>query len=98
MVTAKELPAKHSLSAHCAESSQTRPFSYYFLTVADTQSKANVYQEKWVTVGEEENRTGGEREARREGWRKDEEKEEGGLLEPGRGHGVPVERNSEKHP
>lgn len=73
LVTAAELPAKHSLSAHCAESSQTRPFSYYFLSVADTHSKGNVYQKKkrWVTVGEEENRTGGEREARREGWRRE---------------------------
>lgn len=61
VVTAEELPAKHSLSARCAESSQTRPFSYYFLSVADTHSKADVYQEKRATVGEEQNRTGGER-------------------------------------
>lgn len=40
-----------------------------------------------------------EREARREGWRKEEEGVGGGgLLEPGRGHGVSVERNSGKHP
>lgn len=98
MVTTEELPGKHSLSAHRAESSQTRPFSYYFLSVAGTHSKANVYQEKWATVGEEENRTGGERERgprERDGG---EERRGGELLEPGRGHGVPVERNSGKHP
>lgn len=40
------------------------------------------------------------REARREGWRKDEKGWGwgGGLLELRRGHGVPVERNSGKHP
>lgn len=47
VVTAEELPAQHSLSAHCAKSSQTRPFSYYFLSGADTHLKANIYQEKW---------------------------------------------------
>lgn len=99
VVTAEELPAKHSLSAQCAESSQTRPFSYYFLSVSVRHSKTDVYQEKWATVGEEENRTGGERgqergmEKRREGVRMG-----GGLLELRRGHGVPVERNSGKHP
>lgn len=50
VVEAEELPAKHSLSAHRAESSQTRPFTYYSLSVADTHSKVNVYQEKWATV------------------------------------------------
>lgn len=75
VVTAEELPAKHSLSAQCAESSQTRPFSYYFLSVSVRHSKTDVYQEKWATVGEEENRAGGERgqergmEKRREGVR-----------------------------
>lgn len=50
-------------------------------------------------MGEEENRTGEERgqergmEKRREGVRMG-----GGLLELRRGHGVPVERNSGKHP
>lgn len=95
VVAAEELPAKHSLSAHCAESSQTRPFSYYFLSVGDTHSKASVYQEKWAMLGEEENRTGGERGQER-GMEEGGGRGRGGLLEPGRGHGIPVEGNSEK--
>lgn len=95
VIAAEELPAKHSLSAHCAENSQTRPFNYYFLSVADTHCRANIYQERLATVGEEENRTGGERGQERG---MEERGGGGGLLEPGRGHDVPVERNSEKHP
>lgn len=76
---------KHSLSAHHAESSQTRPFSYYFLSVAETHRKADAYQEKWATVGEEENRTGGEKGPG--GERKKRGDGRKGLLEPGRGHG-----------
>lgn len=54
---------QHSLSIHRAESSQTRPFSYYSLSVAETRSKVNIYKEDgWATVGEEENGTGGERD------------------------------------
>lgn len=61
VVTEEELPGKHSLSACCEENSQTRPFSYYFLSVADTYSQADVYHEEWATVGEEANGTGGDR-------------------------------------
>lgn len=87
---------KHSLSARRAESSQTRPFSYYFLSAADTRTAKQTFIKKNGRRWERgENRTGGERvgvERRSDGERR------GWLLEPGRGHGVPVGRNSGKHP
>ena len=94
MVTAEELPAKRFLSARCAESSQTRPFSYYFLSVSDIPGKVYVYQEKRATVGAEQNSTGGE-SGKERGM---ENGGEDGYWSQGRGHGVPLERNSGKHP
>lgn len=78
------------MSALRAESAQTRPFSYYFLSVAERQK--NVYRGGGgEIVREEENK---DRWIKRNG----EKREEGELLEPRRGHGVPAERNSGKHP
>lgn len=59
VVTTEELPRKCFLSACCAESAQTRPFSYYFLSVAERQK--NVYQKKKRSGGQWERRqkTGG---------------------------------------
>lgn len=99
MVTSEELPGKkHSLSAGGAASSQTRPFSYYFLSAADTRGKTDVYQEKWEKGGRigqvEGDWVGG-------GWCSGGDVGCGGgfwLLEPGRGQRVPVGRNSGKHP
>ena len=65
-------------------------------------AKADVYREKWADGGRggkigqvERDRGPGERGWRR---RRRRRRKKGELLEPGRGHGVPVERNSGKHP
>lgn len=97
VVTSEELPGKkHSLSAGGAASSQTRPFSYYFLSAADTRSKTDVYQEKWEKGGRIGQVEGGSE--KRGGWWVVFGWGGGWLLEPGRGQRVPVGRNSGKHP
>lgn len=89
MATTEELPRKHFLSARRAESAQTRPFSYYFLSVAERQK--NVHQ------GEEEKKAA---DSEREGKKTGGLKEMDGKRRRGAcwGHRVPAQRNSGKHP
>ena len=89
LMTAEELPAKTLFVDHGKKSSQTSLFSYYFLSVADTHNKAKIknYMKKIIRKGQVE---GGQERYGRGG--------HGGVLVPGRGHSVPVERNSGKHP
>lgn len=93
-------PQKNYLRTALCQLTVQRAHKQDHLAIISSQSqihsKANVYREKWATVGEEENRTGGERGQER--GMEERGGGGGGLLEPGRGHGVPVERNSRKHP
>lgn len=62
VVTAEELPVQHVLSAHCAESSQTKPFSYFFpVSLQYTQQSGCLSRKTDGCVEVEHNRTGGER-------------------------------------